>query len=393
MKLRLTQRLQDILVKELIRDAYFGRMNRKLIKLLPDSACVQRFFFLLELYGHNVIDPVIPTPFTKVPNEFIEELKTTHNVPESEIDSIVKQCKTIVKDTYNAFINNKNEYTVSKLHLNNDHTVLDIEYIIKFAEVPKGQKPVSTVPKLFKRTFKGNFARMLNRMPAKISLTEKVVRLYICVLRYSYIVNVNVGMQMALPGDCFKVLQSKLGIYTECFASPLNVDTGTKQFYSRFPDTDFLFGSLGRFEDINPDDKCYSKQNNCFEVNPPFTEWHIEMAINKVNSLLNSKNKFLCVVILPAWDDMKVIRDLGTGKYSQGYYYLPAKETKIKPVKNAKVITGPFYYENGMAVIHEEMPRINMKKDSIVIVVSNFDAGWTPAVEKEFFDNFRIKVK
>ena len=61
--------------------------------------------------------------------------------------------------------------------------------------------------------------------------------------------------------EAFEVLSSRLGVSTECFASPLNARWS--RHCSGVPSLDAPFGSLGSFFDLDPTE-------GGFEANPPF---------------------------------------------------------------------------------------------------------------------------
>ena len=115
------------------------------------------------------------------------------------------------------------------------------------------------------------------------------------------------GYQSALAEDAFDVLNEKLGVSCECFASPLNARYG--QFCSQFgfdedraPDVDAFFGSLGSFfsDDFAP-------KRGSFEMNPPFVPETMSRAVEKANDLLdraaNANEALSFVVIVPLWKE------------------------------------------------------------------------------------------
>jgi hypothetical protein len=71
------------------------------------------------------------------------------------------------------------------------------------------------------------------------------------------------GYQAALNQHGFRVLERRLGVSCECFASPLNCHFGSGGYCSAFPDTDNAFGSRGSFFESYP-------TKGSFEANPPF---------------------------------------------------------------------------------------------------------------------------
>ena len=65
--------------------------------------------------------------------------------------------------------------------------------------------------------------------------------------------------QAVVPLAAFRVLEERLGVCFECFASPFNCRF--PRFCSAFGDTDRPFGSVGSFFDFHP-------TQGSFEVRP-----------------------------------------------------------------------------------------------------------------------------
>ena len=84
-----------------------------------------------------------------------------------------------------------------------------------------------------------------------------------------------------MPDGVFDILQDKLKVEGECFASPLN--HRLDNFFSAFPDTDRCFGSLGSF---------FSPNNNrltgSWECNPPFDVESVKSTLKKLLELLEN---------------------------------------------------------------------------------------------------------
>eukprot|EP00471_Norrisiella_sphaerica_P012012 CAMPEP_0184503582 /NCGR_PEP_ID=MMETSP0113_2-20130426/51963_1 /TAXON_ID=91329 /ORGANISM="Norrisiella sphaerica, Strain BC52" /LENGTH=414 /DNA_ID=CAMNT_0026893107 /DNA_START=2068 /DNA_END=3312 /DNA_ORIENTATION=+ len=95
------------------------------------------------------------------------------------------------------------------------------------------------------------------------------------------------GFQAALNEEAFEILNTKLGVDFECFASPLNSYFGN--FCSAFPDTDSVFGSVGSFFDLPID----GTVKGSFEANPPFISLIMtEMALH-IHKLMHARVDFI----------------------------------------------------------------------------------------------------
>ena len=110
------------------------------------------------------------------------------------------------------------------------------------------------------------------------------------------------GYQAALGEDAFDVLNARLAVSCECFASPLNARYG--RFCSAFFDVDAYFGSLGNFFGDG-----FAPRRGSFEMNPPFVPETMLAAVEKASALLDRAEKsgdaLSFVVIVPAWKECK----------------------------------------------------------------------------------------
>ena len=355
MKLRKGTDITDLLL-EIKRTYYYKLLESRILAIFEKKPTIQRLFMNLERTGYNKSDPIIPE-INKITQKVIENAGVLQEISEESLRNILKIIQTVGKE----FRGSSNTIELISLDYNNN----SIQLIYSFNST------------IVTETIPGDFSKLFNRIQNKMSNSEKLMRVTIVLLRYMTVVGDSIGLQMALPAKCFDVLQKNLEIYTECFASPLNVNENTKYFCSRFPDTDKYFGSIGKFSEITLDPSI------SYELNPPFTEELINETLTKV---LNSKST--CVVILPCWDDMELVQK--ASKIADYTYYLPAKIPRKLLIK-AETITGPFYYENGLAIV-SNFRTMRMNKDSIVFVFlknKQSKIKWNHC-KNDFFNNFRI---
>ena len=106
-------------------------------------------------------------------------------------------------------------------------------------------------------------------------------RVFVMVLRYDALSHTKSAYQAAVPRAVMAVLQRRLSVRHECYASPLNLypDHHAPSFNSVFPDTDKFFGSHGNFYGFRP-------SSGSFECNPPFDAHSIATCFSHVGSLL-----------------------------------------------------------------------------------------------------------
>eukprot|EP01059_Diplonema_ambulator_P011595 TRINITY_DN21597_c0_g1_i1.p1 TRINITY_DN21597_c0_g1~~TRINITY_DN21597_c0_g1_i1.p1 ORF type:complete len:378 (+),score=113.97 TRINITY_DN21597_c0_g1_i1:141-1136(+) len=114
-------------------------------------------------------------------------------------------------------------------------------------------------------------------------------------LRYRCLTGGRSGLQDAVPKEVMGVLQRRLDVEVEGFASPINSELGC--FCSMFPETDVVFGSLGSFWDFSP-------TSGSIEVNPPFTEQVMADLDGRITALLTATPHPLSfTLIIPEWTD------------------------------------------------------------------------------------------
>ena len=104
------------------------------------------------------------------------------------------------------------------------------------------------------------------------------------------------GFQAACPESVFRVLQEKLCVQHECFASPLNCYCGS--YCSMFPDTDVPFGSHGSFWNFQ-----VPKEGGSFEANPPFVHNVMVAMVDQLDRIFEEgrSRPLSFAVIVPAW--------------------------------------------------------------------------------------------
>ena len=102
------------------------------------------------------------------------------------------------------------------------------------------------------------------------------------------------SMQISASNRIFKRRENE-GFTVECFASPFNCHLPI--YFSAFPDTDVVFGSMGSFFDTGYD--FLSKNTYKCAVDPPYQIHAIGKAIDIVRKLNHGTYEF----ILPAWTD------------------------------------------------------------------------------------------
>lgn len=138
-------------------------------------------------------------------------------------------------------------------------------------------------------------------------------------------IGIQVGLQKGLPCGAFRVLEESFGINTEAFASPYNATL--PRYYSAFPDTDQVFGSLGSFYEAEP-------RNGCFEANPPFTEIDLARTAGKIIDWLVATENSTFVVIMPAWDDAVGVEALTDGGLADEKGLVAHPMLKLEPGKH-----------------------------------------------------------
>lgn len=129
------------------------------------------------------------------------------------------------------------------------------------------------------------------------------------------------GYQAALPVHPFRVLQERLGVQCECFASPLN--STLDQFHSAFQDTDGVFGSRGSFF-------AASLETGSYEANPPFVPEVMSAMVTRMDRLLDVATdngaSLAFTVFVPAWEKVRAWGSLTRSRHLVRTFTLGAEE-------------------------------------------------------------------
>ena len=160
------------------------------------------------------------------------------------------------------------------------------------------------------------------------------------------------GQQLGLPRAHYEALYAA-GVRNEGFASPINsrllpLQKYDTAFCSLFPDTDRLFGSMGRFFDLEVENMVGFPGG--WTINPPYIEKIMEATSDKVQKLLaladTTKGDPLQIFyLLPAWDDSKAVRGAVDGPYAAHAELLTKNSYKLEE-PGGRIFTAPFacYY-------------------------------------------------
>lgn len=105
----------------------------------------------------------------------------------------------------------------------------------------------------------------------------------------------NETMQLALPQSHFDAYEFDY----ECFGSPINchMTNGSKRYFSAFPDTDTVFGSLGSFFE----NWKLIEAGSTVGVHPPYQMDAIDKSLDIIAELI--KNGVHGVISVPSWRD------------------------------------------------------------------------------------------
>lgn len=124
-------------------------------------------------------------------------------------------------------------------------------------------------------------------------------------------------------------LVKEWGITVEMFAAPFNNTVG--KFYSAFPETEKIFGSLGTFQDAVFDKK------EVYLCNPPYDVEIINFVYNKLEPYLGKGYKI--ALVIPIWDH-EGRKELGLQLYDD----MPVVAKFKKLAKDVKAYESfPFY--------------------------------------------------
>lgn len=116
------------------------------------------------------------------------------------------------------------------------------------------------------------------------------------------------------------LLQARLGVAFECFASPLNAYL--PQFCSGFEDVDAPFGSRGSFFGFKP-------LTGSFAANPPFVHPIMDSMADHISALLEAaqdRHALAFAVFLPAWREGRAFHRLSASPFLRRTVLLAAAD-------------------------------------------------------------------
>lgn len=381
--IKLSANSRQFLESELTQDLAFlniiEQVNKYIVKLKKSSQAITpillRYFYLLPITNNVFPDITDSKDAESVYRQELIDIAKLSKTDATKLVDFTNQCIT-------SAIESTHEDNIFVTSLDGSMSKIVCSYLTNVSDdqmtIPK-QKFID-----FFVSKESSLQTMYNRLPVYFSEFKKYILLFSVLLRYTSVTGQtldkigHIGFQMALPNSCFEVLHSELKVKTECFASPLNVNKNTESFCSLYPDIDKYFGSLGSFFDTD-------LQPGSYECNPPFTEYHITKALERIQSMYMTRSEaYSFVVILPAWTDMKIITDISKSHDA----YIVSRTTMTCP-DTFKLIVGNFYYENGLGIV-DSYSIMQMNKPSIVLIIQNESGkklySWTTEIEDKFFD-------
>lgn len=205
-------------------------------------------------------------------------------------------------------------------------------------------------------------------------LTTKNFPQNLLVLLNHYNLLDGLSFQWAIPPKAFNILDKRLGIKGELFASPLNCLC--KKYWSLF-EVDRLFGSAGNFFDSKYEDFVgKEKEGGVYQVNPPFIE-NIFIQSSKciINYLQRARDEqigLMFIYFMPNWLD--------------SYGYMQLKESNF--LTEETVISGGthYYYES------TQQKYIKVHFNTHVLILSsnwNMSKRWTHSLKSDLKSAFK----
>ena len=163
------------------------------------------------------------------------------------------------------------------------------------------------------------------------------------------------GYQAMLPEQVFDLLNEKLFVKHEIFASPANCTL--RCYTSAYPDTDYHFGSQGNFFENYVS---LFRRGGSYELNPPFIEEHmLLMTLILIYFLDVCSNPLSFIVIIPSWTDSLVYKLLSSSKHN----VIPEKEVRLDRLCH--------YYRNGGNYESTDDSIKNASNNSSIFILQN----------------------
>lgn len=175
------------------------------------------------------------------------------------------------------------------------------------------------------------------------------------------------SLQWCIPPKMFEILTTKLGVKTELFAAPINVNL---PMYCSLFYVDQLFGAMDNFFNL------LIKQilEGTFEVNPPFIEdifiKSSEIVLGFLKQSQEAGKDLMFVYVMPDWLD------------SKGYQALVRSDYLIKEIVLEK--GNHYYYQSS----NDRVVQANFDTHILIIGTDASKPRWTPKIETEITRSF-----
>lgn len=262
----------------------YGYFYKELRNKNISNTLFARYIILNKLFGSKIKDPVVPETFSI-------------DIITKEISSCCSSCEIdeilyYIERDCNAFTNGRNKYKYDIIDYVEDDTVTFVVNNKKLSLSYDRYKMLLDV-------YNGNNAR------------DDIIKL---LLRYNCIEG-STNYNASLPNDLYKYINETFGDIYECFASPLNFNKVSKEYYSAYYDTDNVFGSKGNiFEMLH---KCVTNDiGGVFVANPPYIEDILNALYYLSYAILEScTSQVTFFITLPNWDDCNAIKLFSTSEH------------------------------------------------------------------------------
>jgi len=146
-----------------------------------------------------------------------------------------------------------------------------------------------------------------------------ICRTFCLLLRYK--IMQGHGFQAAAGPEVFRLLNQRLGVALECFASPLNTYFG--RYCSAFPDVDSPFGSQGSFWNFRP-------TSGSFQANPPFVPCIMASMADQLEALLAHAESVSAplsfAVFIPGWKECRAWSQLFASSFLKEHILVAAAD-------------------------------------------------------------------
>jgi hypothetical protein len=247
----------------------------------------------------------------------------------------------------------------------NPETVKEVSAVIEYSMTEEGGNKCHSYK--FRETYIKHNDIKYKKLMSLYKGDSGSLNFYMFEVGFNYYVLDGQSLQWCIPPRVFETLETRLGVKTELFAAPTNVNMPV---YCSLFYIDQKFSALDNFFNLDQN----QTMEGTFEVNPPFIEKVFIRSSSMIVDFLEKSQRqgkdLMFIYIMPNWLDSKGYQMLAESKFL-------VDEIIFKENKH-------YYYQSS----NDRMVQANFESHVLVVGTNASKARWTQKIRNELIKNF-----